>query len=569
MPQFDDDRINAKLALLKHSAEERAVVDSAEASGDEYVNLHGITIDTDALKLVSETEARQAGLAVFLAQGKTLRVAIQTPPRPEAAAILERLTAAGYTITKYAASAESLAHAWERYKDVEHATPTKRGILDVHPDAIATLSEQISTYLDVAEKIQAVSAAQSSERTSNVIEIIFAGALALLASDIHIEPERTAVRLRYRIDGVLFDVAALERDLYSSLISRLKLLSGLILNIHDEAQDGRFTLNIGPRELEVRSSVIPGAQGESIVMRLLDPDTSSFKFENLGLNEKLKKVMEEELTRPNGAVITTGPTGSGKTTALYAFMQKVHTPEVKIITIEDPVEYKLPGIVQTQVADDYTFDSGLRAILRQDPDVIMVGEIRDRDVAETAVHAALTGHLVFSTLHTNSAAGAFPRLIDLGVDYRMIGSAFNVVLGQRLVRVLCDACKIERDATIEEQKRIARIMDEPVHQHTLHDKGGCDACNGSGFKGRIGIFEAIVVDQAVEDAVISDPREANIMRAAKPQGIPTMQQDGMLKVLAGTTSLDELERVVDLHGEHADASPEESSGADPISAHTV
>src|SRR5690606_15520408 len=203
------------------------------------------------------------------------------------------------------------------------------------------------------------------------------------ASDVHIEPERNDIRLRYRIDGVLFDVASIGRDLYTSIISRLKLLSGLILNIHNEAQDGRFTLNLGTRELEVRSSVIPGAEGESMVMRLLDPDTSSFKFENLGLNEKLRTVMEEELKRPNGAVITTGPTGSGKTTALYAFMQKVHRPEVKIITIEDPVEYKLPGIVQTQVDDEYTFETGLRAILRQDPDVIMVGEIRDRDVAET------------------------------------------------------------------------------------------------------------------------------------------------------------------------------------------
>jgi type IV pilus assembly protein PilB len=566
MPQFDDSRINAKLALLKHGAEERAVAEEARATGLPYANLHGITIDTDALKLIPERNAREAGVAAFLEQGNVVSLATSGQNSEATSHIVEELKEKGYSVTLYAASIESLQHAWERYKDIEEAAPAKRGILDIHPDEIAKNAKEIRTYLDVAEKINAVGETPGSQKTSRVIETIFAGALALFASDVHIEPERTGIRLRYRIDGVLFDVAHLNRDLYTSMISRLKLLSGLILNIHNEAQDGRFTLNIGSRELEVRSSVIPGSAGESLVMRILDPDTSSFKFEKLGLNEKLKAVMEEELKRPQGAIITTGPTGSGKTTALYAFMQKVHTPEVKIITIEDPVEYKLPGIVQTQVDDEYTFDTGLKAILRQDPDVIMVGEIRDRDVAETAVQAALTGHLVFSTLHTNSAAGAFPRLMDLGVDYRTIGSAFNVVLGQRLVRILCDECKVKRDATIEEQKLVARIMDEPVSQHTLYDKKGCDACNGSGFRGRIWIFEAILLDKAVEEAVIRDPREANILAAAKPQGIPTMQQDGVLKVLQGVTSLDELARVVDLHGKGL---PEESEKADPIAAHTI
>jgi len=254
-----------------------------------------------------------------------------------------------------------------------------------------------------------------------------------------------------------------------------------------------------------------------------------------------------KLARPNGAFITTGPTGSGKTTALYAFMQEVHRPEIKIITIEDPVEYKLENIVQTQVSDEYTFASGLRAILRQDPDVIMVGEIRDREVAETAVHAALTGHLVFSTLHTNSALGAFPRLIDLGVDSRMIGSAFNIVLGQRLVRKLCEHCRRERDTTSEEQKLVARIMDRPVAVTTVYESSGCEKCGQSGFRGRIGIYEAVVVDKAVEEAIIRDPRESTIAKAAAPQEIPSMQQDGMLKVLSGITSLDELSRVIDLY----------------------
>jgi type II secretory ATPase GspE/PulE/Tfp pilus assembly ATPase PilB-like protein len=251
-------------------------------------------------------------------------------------------------------------------------------------------------------------------------------------------------------------------------------------------------------------------------------------------------------------ILTTGPTGSGKTTALYAFLRAVHSPEVKVITIEDPVEYKVDGIVQTQVEEDYTFASGLRSVLRQDPDIIMVGEIRDQEVAETAVHAAETGHLVFSTLHTNSAAGAFPRLIDLGVDARLIGSSANIILGQRLVRKLCDNCKHQRAATTEEKDKITRILAGHPKPPTLteplmvYEAKGCDQCAGTGFKGRQGIFEAIRVDQAVEDAVINDPREHVILAAAKPQGIPTMPEDGIEKVLSGVTSLAELERVVDL-----------------------
>jgi type II secretory ATPase GspE/PulE/Tfp pilus assembly ATPase PilB-like protein len=275
-------------------------------------------------------------------------------------------------------------------------------------------------------------------------------------------------------------------------------------------------------------------------------------MEKLGLNPIMHEVMSMELKRPNGMIITTGPTGSGKTTALYAFLRSVHNPEVKIITIEDPVEYKVEGIVQTQVEEGYTFASGLRSILRQDPDIIMVGEIRDREVAETAVHAAETGHLVFSTLHTNSAAGAFARLIDLGVDARLIGSSTNIILGQRLVRKLCEECRVKRSATPEEKAKITRVLAGHPKPPTIDgdmqifEAKGCPVCGGTGYKGRRGVFEAIRIDQAVEDAVIRDPREHVILEAATPQGIPTMAEDGMEKVLSGITTLDELERVVDL-----------------------
>ncbi len=556
MTQFNNRDSDTRVAELRHREEEALINSLAPKYGYQYVDLGDTTIDVDALRLIPEAESRRAEIAVFAQGNESVSVAVRNPRSPLLPEILEKLKRMGTPPMLFMASQNSLEHAWSRYKDVKKANAEIKGVLDVDTEAIKGFARDIQSHLDVAGKIQEIQNGNGSERVTRTIEAVFGGALALKASDIHIEPEAADVRVRYRLDGVLWDVVNTPKEMSALLLSRLKLLSGLKLNIHKEAQDGRFTFDVGDREVEVRSSVIPGAYGESIVMRLLDPSAASFKLELLGLNARLHEVILEELARPNGALITTGPTGSGKTTALYAFLQAVHSPQVKIITLEDPVEYKLPGIVQTQVGGEYTFASGLRSILRQDPDVIMVGEIRDREVAETAVHAALTGHLVFSTLHTNSAAGAFPRLIDLGIDSRMIGSAFNIILGQRLVRKLCEKCKKVRDATTEEQKTIARIMDQPVALHTLYEAPGCEACGMSGYKGRIGIFEAIRVDDVVEEAIVNDSREIAILEAAKHQKIPSMQQDGVMKVLAGITSLDEVSRVLDLYNTN---SPQEKS----------
>ena len=285
-------------------------------------------------------------------------------------------------------------------------------------------------------------------------------------------------------------------------------------------------------------------------MRILDPSVAGFTLENLHLNQYIRAAILEQIKRPNGLIITTGPTGSGKTTALYALIKEAYSEGVKIITIENPVEYKLEGIVQTQIEGDYTFASGLRAILRQDPDIIMVGEIRDHEVAETALHAAQTGHLVFSTLHTNSAAAGFPRLIDLGIDPRIFGTSMNLMLGQRLIRLLCSQCREGHPATVDEVGLLRQVMDHhPYPQHvaddiTIYKPVGCATCGGTGYKGRAGIFEGIIMDVAVEEAVIRDPREHVILEAARPQKLPSMLEDGIEKVLSGLTSLDELGRVV-------------------------
>lgn len=552
MPKFDEHVLESKrYREFRQGEEENLVRSLSKQYGYTYVDLHGVSINPEALMLVPETAAREAEVVAFEKQNKKISLAVRNPNNPKAKALTESL-GKSWQLSLYMCSLASLEHAWERYKDQRQTAAVKKGVLDIDAAEIAKLTKAVQSLEAVKTKVEEIKTLNSASRVSATLELLFAGALSLGASDIHIEPEQSSVRVRFRLDGVLHNVVALERGVYDRLISRIKLLAGLVLNKKTEAQDGRFTFDNGERQIEVRTSVIPGSSGESAVMRLLDPTVASFNIDQLGLNSIMYQVMQEELKRPNGMIITTGPTGSGKTTALYAFLRAVHNPEVKVITIEDPVEYKVEGIVQTQVEEGYTFASGLRSILRQDPDILMVGEIRDREVAETAVHAAETGHLVFSTLHTNSAPGAFPRLIDLGVDSRLIGSSTNIVLGQRLVRRLCKACKHSRAAAPEEIEKIKRILNGHPQPPTIdgqmmvYEAGGCEECAGTGFKGRQGVFEAVRVDQAVEEAVIRDPREHIVLAAAGPQGIPTMAEDGMEKVLSGVTSLAELERVVDI-----------------------
>ncbi len=576
MPEFDNTFSVEKMGEIRRKEEENLIKSLAKKYGYQYVNLRGISINPTALRIISESIAREGSIVAFETVRKRLSIAIRNPNDPKTKEEIASLEKQGYELTIFMTTTESLEHGWARYHDRVETDQVKRGVLDIDEKNIEEKSKAFKTPESVANYIMEIRTMNNVRRVSETMEAIFSGALALRASDVHIEPEEGSVRLRYRLDGVLHDVMKLETDVSKRVMSRLKLLSGMLLNVRNEAQDGRFSFNVFEKQIEVRSSVIPGADGESIVMRLLDPTVASFNLEQLSLNSILYDVMIEELKRPNGLIVTTGPTGSGKTTALYAFLRKAHTPEVKIITIENPVEYRVEGIVQTQVGDDYTFASGLRAVLRQDPDIIMVGEIRDNEVAETAIHAAQTGHLVFSTLHTNSAVGAFPRLIDLGVDYRMIGTSVNIILGQRLVRVLCEHCKKEHTPTEDELILIKKILKTHPKPPTLPDPliiyepSGCEKCTHTGFKGRLAVCEAIKVDEAVEEAVVRDPREHIILEAAKPQGIPSMAEDGIEKVLLGATSINELRRVVDLtDGRHMLKSTEEKNLDEEFSTHIV
>ncbi len=551
--QFDETKRNERLNdLYKKEEEELAKMLSAKY-GAQYVDLTRLSIDTDALRLVPEEKAREVEVAAFKIIGKKLFVAMRAPQRDNTLQALRTLEKLGYEIRKFMVSTASLEHAWDHYKDISRASASEGGILSVSVDELKKMAEELKSIEDVRQNIAKSIASKQTHKVSQALEVLLGGGLALDASDIHIEPEEELVRVRYRLDGVLTDVLDLDHATFKLMISRIKLLSGMKLNIKAAAQDGRFSVRLGENDVEIRSSMIPGAYGETVVMRLLDPKRIGLPLEALGMDEFLMEIFMEEIRKPNGLILNTGPTGSGKTTTLYAFLKVVNKPGVKIITLENPIEYHLDGVVQTQISKGYTFASGLRAILRQDPDIIMVGEIRDKDVASTAVHAALTGHLVFSTLHTNNAAGTFPRLVDIGVQPEVLGSAINLAMAQRLARKLCTHCRRAVPIAGEDRQIVERILSTiprpdslPANRDTMWEAVGCERCAGIGYKGRVAILEAIKMDEALEEVVRHNPSEIEIWRAAAPQGIRRMAEHGLVKVLEGVTSLEELGRVVNL-----------------------
>jgi len=557
MVHFDEEEQNRKIRELKQHEEEELAEILSKKYGVGYVNLSKLPISTDALEALREEEAKTYGVAGFALVGKKLSLATLNPQSENTKTIISSLTERGFMVTPFIVSHLSLEKAWSRYADITFATKSKKGALDISDEEIEEFLKGEHRLDDIKKQIDETAKMDGAYRVSRLIVIILAGALSLKSSDVHIEPEEDFVQVRYRLDGVLMEVGKFDHHTYELLLSRIKLLSGIKLNIKENSQDGRFSIHIEDSDIEIRTSTLPGAYGESIVMRLLNPHSLDVKLEDMGIPKKLYDIFMLEIQKPNGMILTTGPTGSGKTTTLYSFMKKVQSTEYKIITIEDPIEYHLPGITQTQieVKKGYTFAQGLRSALRQDPDIIMVGEIRDNETADIAINSALTGHLVFSTLHTNNAAGTFTRLIDLGMNPSLLTSAINVAIAQRLVRRLCKDCakKIlldgeqkERVLKVVEKLRARNLFDETLDTSSHYEAVGCDACHHTGYRGRIGIFEAILKSEAIEAVLRTGPSEREIEKAAEDQGIMTLAEDGITKVLQGMTSLEELERVVEI-----------------------
>ena len=366
------------------------------------------------------------------------------------------------------------------------------------------------------------------------------------ASDIHIECFEKEVSVRFRKDGILHDVTAVPKTVQSSVISRVKIMSELDIAERRKPQDGGIRLRIGGRDIDVRVSTVPTSWGESVVMRLLYRSSVLKSFEDLGLEGEKLELVESLVRRPHGIVLVTGPTGSGKTTSLYAALQRINLPDKKIITIEDPVEYQIQGINQIQVNAkvDLTFANGLRSVLRQDPDVILVGEIRDKETADISMNASLTGHLVFSTLHTNDSVSAVTRLTDMGVEPFLIASTLSAVIAQRLVRVLCPGCR-ERYEPLSDELARAGLSRETVPDGGLYRARGCDECMETGFSGRIAIFEILVVDERLKAAIVASPDSSTLRNEALDRGLVTLRMDGAEKVAKGVTSVDEVLRVTE------------------------
>lgn len=422
------------------------------------------------------------------------------------------------------------------------------GEVEIPESVVSSLKKEIRHIFDYADKIEK----SLSLEITKILEIVLTGAFFLEASDIHFEPKEEFARLRLRIDGVLHDILDIDLKTYQSLLSRIKLLSGLKLNIAKQPQDGRFSILIKGNSIEVRTSSLPAEYGESVVMRILNPKWV-VGLEELGLREDMLKLFERETKRPNGMIICTGPTGSGKTTTLYAFLQKINQPGIKVITIEDPIEYHLEGVSQTQVNPQkgYDFASGLRSIVRQDPDVILVGEIRDFETAKISLQAALTGHLVLTTVHTNDAAGTIARLQALGEELSNIVPAINFIIGQRLVRKICSSCrkfeKISPETLSRIEVKLKKIPKDVKIPHLSSDTmipkaPGCENCNFTGYRGRIGIFEAFVIDSELENFILTNPPISALREKVIQKGMIPMQEDGILKVLNGITTLEEVER---------------------------
>lgn len=550
MPKFDEIKQQKKLDTLHAQEEEELARILSKKYGLRYVDLSRESINTDALRLVPEATSREAEVAAFQKIGNTVGLGIRTPNNPRLEDIKNDLSTRGYKIALHMVSHASLERAWGHFKDISLAVETEAGVLDISVEEMKRMMAEITSLEKTRSAITDVLGMKRIYRITRMLETILASAMANHASDVHIEPEEDEIRIRFRLDGVLTNIVMFDHETYHLLLSRIKLLSGLKINIKDGPQDGRFSVRMDTKEIEIRTSILPGNYGESIVLRILDPSSIGLPLEALGMRDELRKLLVTEIQKPNGMILNTGPTGSGKTTTLYAFLKKVSRPEIKVLTIEDPVEYHLPGIVQTQVNHkDYTFAGGLRSALRQDPDVIMVGEIRDAEVAETAVHAALTGHLVFSTLHTNNAAGAFPRLIDLGIDAAMVGSAVNVVMAQRLVRTLRPEHRKEVPIEGEDRVFVEEILHGMYDQSRVPAKMDTmwipDAPEGEpGYKGRIAVYEAIKCTRDLERAIRQDMTTRELMEATKAQGILTMHQDAILKVLDGVTTLEEVRRVL-------------------------
>ena len=540
--------INKLIGDINRKKEEAQTKKMAKDLSLPYLNLNNYQPEANVVDLIPKKITQTGKIFAFKKEGKNVYVAISEIKNPATIEALEQIKDQdNYTYIPVVVSTSSMVYLLSIY---DIFAPTKRSDGDITISQAMQNAAKIDNWKEWTAKLKKVS-------TSKLFETILSGATYSEASDIHIEPSESSVHIRFRIDGILQNVVDLDITALKKLISRIKLLSNLKLNITASAQDGRFSIKTSKINYDIRVSILPTAWGESAVLRLLPQEGTIISLSKLGLVGNNLKIIESIIKQPNGLILNTGPTGSGKTTTLYSILDKINTPSNKVITIEDPIEYRLPNITQSQVEPDegYTFANGLRSILRQDPDVVLVGEIRDKETASIAINASLTGHLVLSTLHTNDAAGAIPRLVDLGLKPQHFIESILAIIAQRLVRRLCPNCSqtyTPDEATVVKIKKELSTLPANIKVSTfptilkkpdLAKAANCSKCNSTGYKGRVGIFEILQTNPEIIKAAIAKATVGEIKKLALKNGMVTLKQDGLLKVLEGITTLEEIERV--------------------------
>lgn len=543
------ERFDEKMTSLDLAAKEKETEAQAKKINISYINLTSFPISPEALKIVPKKMAEEQKIICFYYSPQMIKVGVvnYTDEIKEFVYQIGERTHAKTDI--YLITDDSWKKAMKLYETLPTIKPISKDI-NITDEDLEKFKANINNLQSLQEQFKNIN-------ITDVLTLMVASALKVNASDIHVEAEEKGIAVRYRIDGVLHDVAELPKDQWKRFVSRIKLLAALKINITDKPQDGRVTIKLQTGSLDVRVSSMPTTYGESIVMRILHSGTKGVTFDELGLLGSSYDRLKKEVNRSNGMIITTGPTGSGKTTTMYSVLRTLNKPGVKIITLEDPVEIKMEGINQSQIdpAHDYTFAKALRSILRQDPDICMVGEIRDLETAEIAIQAALTGHLMLSTIHTNSASGAIPRFLSMGVKPFLLAPALNAIIGQRLVRRICEKCKQPDKLDPETLDHVKALLAELPEKERAEFKpekmqffkgGGCEACSGLGYKGRIGIYEIFTMNKEIEENILDGKvSEYKIQEIAVKNGMVTMVQDGLLKASQGVTSVEEVFRVAE------------------------
>lgn len=509
----------------------------AKFVGIEYVDLSTVSFSPQALSFLPQDLIERFSLIPFFydEKNKTLSIAMGNPLDLDSVGFIRQKT--GLNIKVFAANPT----------DVKNATVQqfKQGLQGVVGEAIKETEEFTHKRTVDSKQIgQIITDAPIAKIVSTILEY----AVNSRASDVHIEPQEERVRVRYRIDGILYDKLSLPRDVEEQLISRIKILAELKIDERRIPQDGRLNFKVADQEVDLRVSTIPTVKGEKIVMRLLRKSGGVPTLQDLGLGGTSLKNLETSTLRAHGIILVCGPTGSGKTTTLYSLLSRLNTTRVNIASLEDPVEYEMPGINQVQInpAVGLTFASGLRAFLRQDPNIILVGEIRDKETTDLAIQAALTGHLVFSTLHTSNSAGALPRLVDLGAETFLLASTINAIVGQRIVRRICPNCKelyTPPPALVAEIKSVLGSLLSEKDEIKMYKGKGCEKCANMGYVGRVGIYEVLTVSEKVSKLIIEHAGSVDIEKQAVSDGMITMKQDGYLKVIHGETTIEEVLRV--------------------------